>query len=141
MRPYKSVDAFVNRLERKVQSLQISRLSPTKPKKILKNKTKQSPKKTPEKLKKNTQNNEIKLDSTFLSSEKKAKLSKLCENSALEQKVTNLAYKLKKAKNVIRLYQIELKKSFEIISDLKVKIKTSSEKTSSSVLSTQAKIN
>ena len=77
------------------------------------------------------------LDSTYVNVDSLKQLSSMNHKISLEEKVIKLKNKLKKAKHVISSYQLELRKAFETIAELKESLGGETVKTSLSSNSTE----
>jgi hypothetical protein len=120
MKPCKSIEDFIKKTNRKVQSLHISRASSKKIQRISKQ---SSPRKRPSKSIVKAPTQLLGLDSTHLNKESIIKFKTFCKEIPKENKEKKLKSKLNKARHVINSYQSELLKAFETIAELKEKVK------------------
>ena len=135
MKPAKSIDDFINSVNHKIQSLHQKRLPRNNSKPCsdkcspIKKTSRANITKTPTKLNG--------LDSTYVNVDSLKQLSSMNHKISLEEKVIKLKNKLKKAKHVISSYQLELRKAFETIAELKESLGGETVKTSLSSNSTE----
>lgn len=124
MRPHKSIDDFMKNINNKVHSLHLKRSvkNKSKPQSLANSPMKKIPKKPLTKTPSHPRN----LDSTFLNKDSLQQFTTFSETIPLEKEIIKLKKKLKKANNLIKIYQGELLNAFEIIAELKGKAETGS---------------